>query len=84
MVTQESLGDSVLCPVRFAIGLVRHIWSYKGPESSTWISTYITNRTIEHVTSMQVIIALRNVVGAIGETCLGITKNKIGTHSIRS
>ncbi len=83
-VTQESSRDSVLCPVRFVAGLVRRIWSYKRTDSSTWISTYISNTIIEHVQSMQVINALHNVVGAIGKTRLGITKNKIGTHSIRS
>jgi hypothetical protein len=83
-VTQESLGDSVLCPMRFAAGLVRRIWSYKEMDSSTQISTCMSNGIIKHVTSMRVIDALRNVVGAIGETRLGIAKNKIGTHSIRS
>jgi hypothetical protein len=33
-ITQESSGDSVLCPVRFAAGLVRRIWSYKGTDST--------------------------------------------------
>jgi hypothetical protein len=73
-----------LCPVRFAAGLVRPIWSYKGTNSSTRISTYISNGIIEHVTSRWVINALRDVVEAIGETHQGIAKNKIGNHSIRS
>jgi hypothetical protein len=83
-ITQESSGDLVLCPVRFAAGLVRHIWSYKGTDSNTRVSTYISNGVVEHVASSQVINALRDVVGAIGETQLGIAKHKIGTHSIRS
>ncbi len=71
-VTQKSSGDSVLCPVRFAAVLVWRIWSYKGMNSSTQVSTYIRNGIVEHVTSTQVINALHNVVGAIGKTCLGI------------
>jgi hypothetical protein len=43
-----------------------------------------SNGIVKHVTSAQVINALRNVVGAISETCLGISKQKMGTHSIRS
>jgi hypothetical protein len=84
MVTQELSGDSVLCPVRFAASLVRCICSYKGMDSSTQVSAYIRNGIFEHVTSTQVINALHNVVGAIGETCLGISKQEMGTHSIRS
>jgi hypothetical protein len=49
-VTQESLGDSVLCPVRFAAGLVQRIWSYKKMDSSTQVSAYVRNGIVEHVT----------------------------------
>ncbi len=37
-ITQESSGNLVLCPVRFAAGLVRRIWSYKGTDSNTRVS----------------------------------------------
>jgi hypothetical protein len=84
MITQESSGDLVLCPVRFAAGLVRRIWSYKGTDSNTQVSACISNGVVKHVASAQVINALQNVVGAIGETQLGIAKHKIGTHLIRS
>jgi hypothetical protein len=84
IITQESSGDSVLCPVRFAAGLARCIWTYKGTDSNTRVSAYISNGVVKHVASTQVINALQDVVGAIGETQLGIAKHKIGTHSIRS
>jgi hypothetical protein len=84
IITQESSGDSVLCPVRFAAGLVRRIWSYKGTDSNTKVSAYISNGVVKHVASAQVINALQDVVGAICETKLGIAKHKIGTHLIRS
>jgi hypothetical protein len=83
-ITQESLGDSVLYPVRFAAGLVRRIWSYNGADSSTHILTYINVGIVNHVTSTQVINSLQDMVGGMGETCLGISKEEIGTHSIRS
>jgi hypothetical protein len=44
----------------------------------------MTNGMIEHVTSAQVVNALREVVGAIREACLGIAKHEVGTHSLRS
>ncbi len=59
-------------------------WSYKGTDSNIRVSAYISNGVVEHVASAQVINALWDVVGAIGETQLGIANHKIGTHSIRS
>ena len=44
----------------------------------------MSNGSIKHVTSWQVITALRDAMGPIGKACLGISKEKIGTHSIRS
>jgi hypothetical protein len=43
----------------------------------------MSNSFVEHITTRQVINALCNAVGAIGKACLGISKDKIGTHSIR-
>jgi hypothetical protein len=75
-ITQESSGGSVLCSVRFANGLVRRIWSYKGTEFNTRVSAYISNGVVDHVALAQVINTLRDVVGAIGETQLGIAITK--------
>jgi hypothetical protein len=58
--------------------------SYPGTSSNTNISTYMSNGSVKHVTSWQVINALRDAVGAIGKARLGVSKDKIGTHSIRS
>jgi hypothetical protein len=41
------------------------------------------NGSVEHVTSWEVINALRDAVCAIGEARLGISKEEFGTHSIR-
>ncbi len=82
-VTQEATGDSVLCPVRFAAGLVRRIKSYPGTSSNTNVSAYMSNGSVKHITSWQVINAIGNAICAIGEARLGISKEEIGTHSIR-
>ncbi len=83
-VTQEATGDSALCPVRFTAGLVRYITSYPGTSSNTNVSAYMSNGSVEHLTSRQVINALCNSVCAIGKARMGISKEEIGTHSIRS
>ncbi len=44
----------------------------------------MTNGMIEHVTSAQVVNALRDVVGAIGEARLGIAKHEVGIHLLWS
>ena len=82
-VTQEATGDSVLCPICFAAGLVRRIGSYPGTSLSTNISAYMSIGSVDHVTSQQVINALRDALGAMGETRLGIAKLELSTHSIR-
>jgi hypothetical protein len=83
-VTQEATSISVLCPVCFAAGLVRRIGSYPGTSSDTNISAYMSNGSVNHVTSQQVINALCNAVGPFGKACLGIANHELGTHSIRS
>jgi hypothetical protein len=82
-ITQEPSGDSVLCPMQFAAGLVWRIWSYKGTDSNTHVSAYISNGELAHVTLNQVINSLRDVVGAMGKSHPGISKTEIGTHLIR-
>jgi hypothetical protein len=83
-ITHEATGDSVLCPVRFAAGLVRRIRSYPSTDSNTHVSAYMNSGEIADVTSAQVVNALRDAIGAIGEARLGIAKHEVGTHSLRS
>jgi hypothetical protein len=79
-ITQEATGDSVLCPVRFLAGFVRCIKSYPGTSSNTNVSAYTSNGSVEHVTSRQLINALRNSMGAIGKARLRISKEEICIH----
>ncbi len=44
----------------------------------------MNNGEIVDVTSAQVVNALRDVIGAIGEARLGIAQHEVGTHSLRS
>jgi hypothetical protein len=81
-VTQQESGDSVLCPVQLAAGIVQLVRDYPGTTDHTTISTYMTNGKTLQIMSEQVIITLRNAVGAIGKDSLGIAKDKISTHSI--
>ncbi len=82
-ITQEATGDSVLCPICFAAGLVRRIGSNPETSSNTNVSAYMSNGSIDHITSLQVINSLRDAASAIKEAHLGIAKHEIGTHSIR-
>ncbi len=43
----------------------------------------MSNGSVEHAMSRQVINALRDAVCAIGKARLGISKEEVGTHSIR-
>ncbi len=83
-VTQQASGAVSMCPVRMAAAIVRRIRSYKGSDNNTPISTFWRFNSIDHVTSAQVIAAMRDAITAIGEDVLHIKKSEIGTHSIRS
>jgi hypothetical protein len=79
-IIQQASGSSILCPVQLAARLERCIWAFPGTTEHISISTYMSNRDTLQVTSEQVIKALCDAIGAIGEVALGISKVKIGTH----
>lgn len=83
-VTMIATGDELLCPVRAWAAVVRRIWSYSGACEDTPVSAVWRNDRIEHVKSEQMVAALRDAVVSFGEDSLGIKKEDIGTHSIRS
>jgi hypothetical protein len=83
-VTLMASQDARLCPVRAAAAIVRRIRKYPGSSQDSPISTVIVNGHLEQVTSTHMIHVLRDAVGAIGEVKLGIKKEDVGTHSIRS
>lgn len=83
-VTQIYSGDDVLCPVRAWAAVVRRIWGYPGADWDTKVSAVWRNDRIEHLSSTEMVNALRAACVAVGEDKLGFKKEDIGTHSIRS
>jgi hypothetical protein len=82
--TQKASGKVNMCPVRMAASIVRRVRSYKGTNNNTPISAFWRFNRIDHITSAQVIAAMKDAIIAIGEDLLHIKKSEIGTHLIRS
>ena len=83
-VTQMASGDVLLCPVRQMAAAIRRIRGYPGATDETPISAVWRYGRIEHITSKEMVSALQAAVASIGEDILGIKKEDVGTHSIRS
>ncbi|KAL9183869.1 hypothetical protein ACHAXT_004725 [Thalassiosira profunda] len=83
-VTHMASGDILLCPVKQWAAVVRRILGYPGATADTPVSAVWRYGRIEHITSKEVVDALRAAVVSVGEESLGIKKEDIGTHSIRS
>ena len=64
-VTQMASIDATMCPVRQKAALVRRIRSYPGATDDTPVSSVWKNDRIEHVTSNEMVEALRAVVISI-------------------
>ena len=84
IVTHQRTGDTLFCPTRILAKIVKRIRNYKGASDDTPISAVWRNNKIEHITSKEMTTALRNAVEAFGQEKLGLRKEEIGTHSIRS
>ena len=63
---------------------MKRIINYPGATDDTPVSAVWRNNKIEHITSAEMVAALRDAVVAIGEDLLGFKKEQVGTHSIRS
>ena len=79
-VTQLTLEHIILCPVRQWDALVKRIRKYPGSTGDTPVSEVWKNHKIEHVTSTEMVAALRDAVRAIGEDKLGFKEEQFGTH----
>ena len=80
-VTQLASEDIILCPVHQWAALVKRIRKYPGSTSDTPVSEVWKNQKIKHVTSAEMVAALRDAVRAIGEDKLGFKAEQVGTHS---
>ena len=83
-VNHRASGDDVLCPVRQWAQLVQRIRRYPGSSDETPVSAVWRRDRIEHITSSELVTALRGAVAAIGEDVLGIKCSEVGSKSIRS
>ena len=83
-VTQLASKHAPFCPVWAWAALVQRIWSYPGACPETPVSAVWRSGRIQHVTSSEVVEALRSAVIKIGEDSLGFKAEDVGTHSIRS
>jgi hypothetical protein len=82
-VTQMLSGDVNMCPVRMRAAIACRIRSYKGTNDNTPISAFCQFNRINHVTSKQVVVAMKDAIQAIGKDVLHIKKEEIGMHLIR-
>ena len=83
-VTHQRKGDTLFCPVRILAKITKRIRNYEGSSDNTPISAIWRNKKLNHITSKEMTIALQNAVETYGQTKLGIKKEEIGTHSLRS
>jgi hypothetical protein len=81
--TQKASSEVDMCPVRMDASIIRRIRSYEGTNNNTPISAFWRFNQIDHVTSAQVIVAMKDAIVAIGEDVLHIKKSEIDTHLIR-
>ena len=77
--TQKASAEVNMCPVRMAASIVRRIRSYKGTNDNTPISALWRFNQIDHITSAQVIAAMKDAIVAIGKDLLHIKKSENGT-----
>jgi hypothetical protein len=83
-ITQWRTTDDILCPVRQWAALVQRIWAYPAATADTPVSAVLRHNKINHITSNDIVQALRDSLKTYGEARLRINIDEIGTHSIRS
>ena len=83
-VTQKGTNHAFMSSVKIWYELVKRLRGYPGADDDTPVSAVWKNGRIQHVTSEDMITALRAAAKAIGEDKLGFKISEIGTHSLRS
>ena len=82
--THQRTGDALFCPVRTFAKIINQIRNYTMSNDDTPISPVWRHKRIDHITSKEMVIALRNAEETYGQSKLGIAKKDIGTHSLRA
>ena len=73
-----------LCPVKAWGSLIKLILSYKGTDGLTTINYFESGGRPGYVTADDMIKQIRSACQTVGESELGFTPDRAGTHSIRS
>ena len=63
---------------------MKGITSYAGATSDTPVSAVWRNGKLDNITATEMVNALKAAIVEVGEEKLGIKKEEVGTHSIRS
>ena len=84
--THYRSGDRKLCPVTRWANVVYRIRRYPDSSDATPVSMFWdpNTRTYSHITSKEVLKAVRTAAKLIGADKLGFKPEDIGTHSLRS
>ena len=84
--THYRSGDRKLCPVLRWANVVYRIRGYPNSSDATPVSMFWDPRTrkYSHITSKEVLTAVRTAAKLIGADKLGFQPDEIGTHSLRS
>ena len=76
--------NSSLCPVKTWAAINSRILQYPRGSIESPVNLVRSNRSYSQVSSKQVRDTLRNAVSEIGEETIGISRDAVGTYSIRS
>ena len=82
-VTQTASRDAAVCAICLDAILARRMWQYPGIINDTLILVVRRNDRIKHVTSSEMIEALRAAVIAKGKDVLGLKAENLNPPSFR-
>ena len=83
-ITQWKTNQPTMCPVAAWAAIVQRIRAYPNSSDKSKVCTVREHGRNSAITGKMMINALQDGIVAVGETKLGIKKEQIGTHSIRS
>lgn len=83
-ITMYTNDDKVLNPVRAWSNIVKRVLSYPKASKNSQVNLFLLDNKHFHISSKNVLTALRSTVRTIGSKELGFSHSEIGTHSLRS
>ncbi len=85
--SNDTIGDKIMCPVHAAAELVSALYNSGIPHSkisSLQINTVVIKGTLFSIPSTMVLDRIRSAIRSLGKEKLGFSEDKVGTHSNRS